>query len=244
MKLNPPASCRGHLCAVERCHTTGALGKAEQTRRAIVECALGMASARGLGALTLGTVADRMGMSKTGVFARVGSIEALQLQVLAAYRIRFDSRVAAPARAVPAGVARLRAMFAYWARQVGDSGCLYLSCASEFADCPGPLRDAVLADVQAWRCSLERCARQAIECGQLAASTDVRQLACDMTGLVLVLHHDTRLLGASDGVQRSLRAFERLLAACSGTAGSAPQARGAASDDRAHPAIFASLIGR
>lgn len=222
MKLESPVSRHLYQCGAERGRMTGGPGKAEQTRRAIVECALGMACARGLGSLTLGTVADRMGLSKTGVFARVGSIEALQLHVLAAYRTRFDRQVAAPARAAPAGTARLRAMFAYWARQVGEEGCLYLSCASEFAHRPGPLRDAVLADVLAWRLGLEHCARQAVDGGQLAAATDVRQLACDMSGLVLALHHDVRLLGAGDGAGRSMRAFERLLAACAGAAGARP----------------------
>lgn len=232
MKLESPMSRHLHQYAAQPCRTSGALGKAEHTRRAIVECALGMACARGLGSLTLGTVADRMGMSKTGVFARVGSIEALQLQVLAAYRVRFDRQVAAPARAAPAGTARLRAMFAYWARQAAEEGCLYLSCASEFAHRPGPLRDAVLADVLAWRLDLEHCARQAVDGGQLAPATDVRQLACDMSGLILALHHDVRLLGASDGAGRGMRAFERLLAACTGAEGPVPTA------------VSASLIGR
>jgi AcrR family transcriptional regulator len=193
--------------------------KGEQTRLAIIECALEMASLQGLGALTLGTLAEQMRMSKTGVFARVGSIQALQMDVLHAYRARFRDHVVDPASAAPAGVARLRAMFGYWARHVGaaqGSGCFYLSCASEFDDCPGPLRDAVLADVLEWRAALERCVQQAIDCGQLHASADTRQLVYEMAGLILVLHHDTRLLRAAHGAERSARAFERLLATFKG----------------------------
>lgn len=226
----------------------GSAGKAAQTHKAIVECALRMASAGGLGALTLGTVADEMRMSKTGVFARVGSIEALQLDVLAAYRARFRRHVVDPANATPAGLPRLRAMFGFWARLAGAQGCLYLDCAAEFADRPGVLRDAVLAAALEWRRALETCIRYAIDAGQLDPATDVAQLACDMTGLVLVLQHHARLLGADDALERSTRAFEGLLAAChaapAGRAPALPGARFAAPADRAQRAVFASLIGR
>lgn len=224
---------------------TGAAGKAAQTHQAIVACALRMAGASGLGALTLGTVADEMRMSKTGVFARVGSIEALQLDVLAAYRAHFRRHVVDPANATPAGLPRLRAMFGFWARLAGAQGCLYLDCASEFDDQPGLLRDAVLGAALEWRRALETCIGCAIDAGQLGAATDPVQLACDMAGLVLVLQHHTRLLGATDALERSTRAFERLLAACHG----APAQRALAMpavrpDSLAQRAVFASLIGR
>lgn len=227
---------------------TGAAGKAAQTHKAIVECALRMASASGLGALTLGTVADEMRMSKTGVFARVGSIEALQLDVLAAYRAHFRRHVVDPANATPAGLPRLRAMFGFWARLVGAQACLYLNCASEFDDRPGPLRDAVLAAALDWRHALETCIRHAVDAGQLDAATDPGQLACEMAGLVLVLQHHGRLLGATDGLERSMRAFERLLAACRAApaerAPALPAARAARPESHAPRAVFASLIGR
>ena len=198
--------------------------KGEQTRLAIIECALEMASRQGLGALTLGALAGQMRMSKTGVFARVGSIQALQMDVLHAYRARFRDHVVDPASAAPAGLARLRALFRCWAAHVAaphGGGCFYLSCATEFDDCPGPLRDAVLADVLAWRAALEQCVQQAIDSGQLHASADARQVACEMAGLILVLQHDTRLLRATHGAERSVRAFERLLATFKGEAAAA-----------------------
>ena len=43
--------------------------KGEQTRAAIVEAALEIASTQGLEGLTIGSIAEKMTMSKSGVFA-------------------------------------------------------------------------------------------------------------------------------------------------------------------------------
>ncbi len=70
--------------------------KGDQTRAAIVDVALAMASREGLEGLTIGTLADRMQMSKSGVFAHFGSREDLQLAVLNEYVRRFVDEVLAP----------------------------------------------------------------------------------------------------------------------------------------------------
>jgi len=75
--------------------------KSETTRNAIIDHALAVASHGGLEALTLGSLADSMKMSKSGVVARVGSRETLQLAVLDSYRRRFEAQVMSPARGVP-----------------------------------------------------------------------------------------------------------------------------------------------
>ncbi|HRE15767.1 MAG TPA: TetR/AcrR family transcriptional regulator, partial [Rhodocyclaceae bacterium] len=56
--------------------------KSEATFAAIVDAASELAAEQGIGKLSLGEVAKRMEMSKSGVFSRVGSLEALQNAVL------------------------------------------------------------------------------------------------------------------------------------------------------------------
>ena len=56
--------------------------KGEQTRTAILDEALRIASRLGLEGLTIGSLADATGMSKSGLFAHFGSREDLQLAVL------------------------------------------------------------------------------------------------------------------------------------------------------------------
>jgi AcrR family transcriptional regulator len=80
--------------------------KGEQTRAAIVDAALAMASREGLEGLTIGTLADRMQMSKSGVFAHFGSREDLQLAVLKEYVQRFVAEVLKPAVKKPRGLPR------------------------------------------------------------------------------------------------------------------------------------------
>ena len=71
--------------------------KSELTFAAIVDAALDMAAAQGMESLTLGEVAKRLGISKSGVFSRVGSREALLHAVLQEYDRRFLGAVFAPA---------------------------------------------------------------------------------------------------------------------------------------------------
>src|SRR5690606_4609123 len=63
--------------------------KAEFTRAAIVGAALDLAAAEGLESITLQAVADRVGLSKSGVFSRAGSREALQKAVIEEFGRRF-----------------------------------------------------------------------------------------------------------------------------------------------------------
>ena len=71
--------------------------KGDQTRAAIVQAALEAASRDGLEGLTIGTLADQMRMSKSGLFAHFGSREDLQLAVLREYVRRFIDEVLRPA---------------------------------------------------------------------------------------------------------------------------------------------------
>ncbi len=53
--------------------------KGQQTKAAIVDAALGLATQLGLEGLSIGALADIMRMSKSGVFAHFGSREELQI---------------------------------------------------------------------------------------------------------------------------------------------------------------------
>jgi AcrR family transcriptional regulator len=192
-----------------------ALFKGQQTRAGILDAALGLAARKGLEGLSIGTIADAMGMSKSGVFAHFGSREELQIAVLREYHARFEAEVFTPALDVERGLPRLRALFDRWLRRVSvaiDSGCIYISGAVEFDDRPGPVRDALVAMVQAWQQALERAIRLAVDAGHLRAGTDPAQVLFDIHGLILALHHDARFLRSPGAAQRARAGFERVLA--------------------------------
>jgi len=196
-------------------HHARALQKGQQTRAAILDAALGMASHMGLEGLSIGALAEVTGMSKSGVFAHFGSREELQISVIREYHARFEEEVFFPAIREPRGLPRLSTLFENWVRRVSvelDSGCIYISGAVEFDDRPGPVRDALASMVRAWHAALERAIRQAIDSGQLRADTDPLQMLFEVHGLILALHHDARFLRNPGTLDRARRGFARVVA--------------------------------
>ncbi len=188
--------------------------KGEQTRAAILDVALELASRNGLEGLTIGLLADRMNMSKSGVFAHFGSREDLQLEVLKLYHHRFEQEVFYPSVQEPRGLPRLESMFARWVKRVSveiASGCIYISGAVEYDDRPGPIRESLVSMVRAWQGALLRAVQQSVDCGALQEGTDPQQLVYEMYGLILALHHDARFLRVPGALDRANRGFARLI---------------------------------
>ena len=188
--------------------------KGQQTRAAILDAALGLASHMGLEGLSIGALAEVTQMSKSGVFAHFGSREELQISVIREYHARFEAEVFFPAMEEARGLLRLRALFERWVRQVSvelDSGCIYISGAVEFDDRPGPVRDALASMVRAWHAALERAITLAVETGELRPDTDPTQMLFEVHGLILALHHDARFLRIPGALDRARAGFERTL---------------------------------
>ena len=208
--------------------------RSELTLAAIVDTALDMAAAEGLESLTIGEVAKRLGLSKSGVFSRVGSREALQTAVLAEYDRRFVGDVFTPAMREARGLPRLNALMARWldrARRVEvRQGCIYCAGAFEYDDRHGPLRDTLLDGVRRWRAVLKRTVMQAIDEGHLDPHTDAEQLVFEMDALFTGAMRDARFLGDARALDRAWTTWQRLIADRA-----APQSRSTAAAPRARP---------
>ena len=191
-----------------------ALQKGQQTKAAIVEAALGLATQIGLEGLSIGALAEVTQMSKSGVFAHFGSREELQISVIREYHTRFEEEVFYPAMSEPRGLPRLRAMFAHWMKRTSieiDSGCIYISGAVEFDDRAGPVRDALASSVQTWHGAMKRAIEMAKEEGHLAADTDEEQMLFEIHGLILALHYEARFLKNPKSIARANTGFENIL---------------------------------
>src|SRR5215467_6559362 len=191
------------------------LTKAGVTHAAIIDAGIAMAQEAGLESLTIGTVAERAGLSKSGVFSRVGSREELQIAVLTEYGRRMTERALLPALRAPRGLPRLQAIFAGWLDWVRDekvgSSCLFVSGAVEYDDRPGPVRDEVFSSLSEWRRQLARSVRQAVEEGHLRAEVEPEQIAFELSSIILGVHNDIRLFRDSRAFSRARCAFGRLL---------------------------------
>lgn len=187
--------------------------KGVATRDALLDHAYAIAAAHGLEGLSIGELARAAAMSKSGVFAHFGSREDLQLAVLDHAAQRFTDDVLVPALRARRGCARLRAIFLGWLDWVRDNrdGCPILSATVEYDGRPGILRERIVALQSRWRSELRRAVQIAIDTGELPADTDPAQIAFELFGVVLVYHHDARLLEVQTAAQQALRAFERLL---------------------------------
>jgi AcrR family transcriptional regulator len=190
--------------------------KGESTRAAIIEQALSIARREGLEGLTIGALAERLDMSKSGVFAHFGSREELQLAVLKEYAVRFVDAVLRPAVGRPRGLPRLRAVLDNWLAHLAEeieAGCILIAGASEYDDRPGPLHDALVAIIEGWKDELLRAIRLAQREGHLDRRADAQQMVFEIYGLMLMLHQDARLLHSGDSVPRARAALARVIEA-------------------------------
>ncbi len=190
------------------------LQKGQQTKAAIVDAALGLATQIGLEGLSIGALAEVARMSKSGVFAHFGSREELQISVVREYHQRFEAEVFLPILKAERGLPRLRQLFANWTQRTSaeiDSGCLYISGAAEFDDRPGPVREALASSVKTWLAAVYRTVVQARDEGHLAADMDAEQMVFELHGLILALQYEARFLRSSKSLARTTQGFENIL---------------------------------
>jgi len=204
------------------------LPKGQQTKAAIVEAALGLATQIGLESLSIGAVAEMAGMSKSGVFSHFGSREELQISVVREYHARFQAEVFTPSLSAPRGLPRLQALFDRWVQRTSvevHSGCIYISGAVEFDDRPGAVRDTLIESMDTWLAAVQRAVMQAQEAGHLRADADPQQVVFEIHALILALHFDARFLKSPQSLGRAQTGFQHLLEryATEATVAAAPQ---------------------
>ncbi len=189
------------------------MSKGDRTREAILEQAVDLASVAGLEGMSIGALASRTGLSKSGLFAHFGSKENLQLETLKAAGASFIDRVLAPALRERSGVARLRAIFEGWLAWSSSrgGGCPFVAAAVELDDRPGPTRDYVVSAWLYWRESLSRAAEKAVITGEFKSKVDPKQVAYEIESIYLGYHHSFRLLKDPDAESRARKALDTLI---------------------------------
>ena len=189
------------------------MSKGEQTRKAVLEAAVETAASSGLGALTIGSLAERTGMSKSGLFAHFKSKEALQIQVLDHAGEAFVQDVIRPALAAPRGEKRILTLFESWVAVARDglSECLFVSAAWEYDEQPGPVRDRLVRQHLDFNDSLAQMFRTGISEGFFREDADPEQFVHDLHGIMLIFFQAHRLLGDAKAEEKARRAFARLV---------------------------------
>lgn len=194
------------------------MGKGTLTRERIIGRAVELASVEGLNGLTLGRLADGIGMSKSGLFAHFRSKEELQRSVLETTIASFREFVYEPAAAEPRGEPRLRRLFERWLawmneREETPGGCLLMQASVELDDQPGPLRDLLAQALRDWRATLIAFARGGITAGHFRTELDPALFAFQLEAIIRGAAHDSRLLRDPLALTHARAAFESLLSA-------------------------------
>jgi AcrR family transcriptional regulator len=190
--------------------------KGDETRSAVLGSALSLATQVGLEGLTIGKLAEHVGMSKSGLFAHFASKENLQVAILEEATERFVALVVAPALRKPRGEPRLRALIDNWLAwskvDFMPGGCIFVQAGVELDDRPGPGRDRYLAAQKDWLGVLAGAARIAIEEKQFRKDLDLEQLAHEIYSLAIGYHFLRRIGDSGRAERRTRAAFDRLLA--------------------------------
>lgn len=189
--------------------------KGEETRAAILDRGVRLATQIGLEGLTIGRLATDLGLSKSGLFAHFRSKEALQIQVLDAAAERFIDEVVRPAVRQPRGEPRVAALFERWLAWTksnsGPGGCLFVAAAAELDDRPGAVRDRLVALQKGWLEMVAIVVRTGIAEWDFREDLEPDDFAHDLYAIMLGFHHASRLLHDPRAEARALAAFERLL---------------------------------
>jgi AcrR family transcriptional regulator len=192
------------------------LGKGPTTRARIIDDAIRLASVEGLAGLSIGRLAERTGMSKSGLFAHFESRESVELAVLGEAINRFRNEVVLPALREPRGEPRIRALIERWHAWSNDNaampgGCLLLQAAVELDDRPGPALTLVADAMRQWSETLRRAAAIAMEEGHFRDDLDPSLFAFQVQGIILASHQAERLLRIPGSAARMRRAVDALI---------------------------------
>jgi AcrR family transcriptional regulator len=188
--------------------TDGRLARGERTRTTVLDAAVALATEAGLNGLTLGQLADRLDVSKSGLFAHWRSKEELQLAAIEHARSQWSSLVVSPALAEPRGIRRLFALhtsrLAFYAQPTWPGGCFFANAKFEFTGRSGPVSSRLAQVHDEWIALIERLIGEAIDSGELVLGTPREDLACEIDAIGTAALLNSRLLGRESGQARRI----------------------------------------
>src|SRR5437763_5476327 len=188
----------------------------ERSRRTILDAAAKLATVDGLEGLSIGRLADHIGMSKSGLYAHFGSKEELQLATIDAASALFVRHVIDPARAEREGLIRLEALgemfLAYLETKVFPGGCFFAAAQAEFDTHTGPVREKLSESHRRWLGYLELQVRAAQEAGEISADEDPAQLVFELKAMLHMANTVFVLQRDPEALERAWRGFRNRLA--------------------------------
>lgn len=185
--------------------------KGEATRSTVLGQAITEASVVGLRGVTIGTLATKAGLSKSGLFAHFKSKESLQLGILEEAITRFIALVVAPALKEPRGKARVAALlrnWQAWARaDFMPGGCIFVSAIVEIDDLEPAVRARLVEAQLDWIDTLAQAVRIAQDAGHFQKDLDATQMAFEVVSLAYGHHLLGRLVRTTGAEKKKTRSL-------------------------------------
>lgn len=187
----------------------------ERSRRTILDAAAKLATVEGLEGLSIGRLAEHIGMSKSGLYAHFGSKEELQLAAIDTAGGIFEAEVIAPAEQAATPLEKLQVLceqfLSHVERRVFPGGCFFASAAAEFDTHPGAVRERISDLQRGWTDLLVKLVREAQVAGELRAE-DPDQLVFELNGYLLMANMAFLLYGSAEPIARAREAIATRLA--------------------------------
>jgi AcrR family transcriptional regulator len=188
---------------------------AARTRAAIIDRAVQTASIEGLEGVTIGRLADDLGLSKAGVIGHFGDKATLQRAALQQAQQIFTAQVWEPAEDKPRGLPRLTTIGESWIKHITNSpfpgGCFMCTVATEWDAREGDIHDDVRDSWRGWLKVLAREAEIARDAGDLPVDTDPAQVAFELNAIAMALNQSLQLFEDRRAPARARRAVRRVL---------------------------------
>jgi AcrR family transcriptional regulator len=189
----------------------------ERSRAAILQEAARLATVEGIGGLSIGRLADAVGMSKSGLFAHFGSKEELQLATVDLAGDLFTEHVLSAGDEARSARERLSALTEGYLRYVAEEtfpgGCFFASVLAEVDMRPGPVRDAMIETLRGWLGLLESTIREAQADGAIGKREDPAQLAFELEALLYFSNQQYVVQRSLEPIERARRAIQARIAA-------------------------------
>ncbi|MFO0907093.1 MAG: TetR/AcrR family transcriptional regulator [Isosphaeraceae bacterium] len=186
-----------------------------ESRRVILLAAAKLATTRGLESLSIGELAEHIGMSKSGLYAHFKSKEELELATIETALEIFDRDVIRLASDAPRGLGRVRALseafLGHLERGIFPGGCFFANVSMQLAARPGRPRERVMEVLTQWMTLYTSALHEAVAAGELPKDADVDQLAFELNAMLVRANFNWILTGEPSVLDQARRGIEHVI---------------------------------
>lgn len=188
--------------------------KALDTKIYILDTALKLARTIGFESISIGELAKKVGMSKSGLFAHFKSKETLHVMIMEHAGYLFTKKVIKPALKEPRGLKRLNAIIENWLSwSLQDSGgsCPLITASIEFDDRPGMVKETVHRLLTSLHETLSIACSLAIETGEIKKDADTDLMAQEIFSYIMSYHLYKKTLNDPKAKERFEKSIQSLI---------------------------------